>query len=303
MAVYRGTTPLKAYRGGNLINIYVGDKLVENNTLWFIEHGEGLLDLAVTGATGLLWTFPDGTTSTATRPQKTVPAGVTRCYASNWPASGVQISSNGVAQTAYHGDIKDLPRVTSYLNIGNCTQVTGALADLPRVTRDLNIGNCTKVTGALADLPRVTRDLTLNNCPQVTGALADLPRVTSLLSMWGCTRVTGSLADLPRVTSLLSLWGCTRVTGSLADLPRVTSYLNIGDCTHVTGALSPSPTLKTISLQNTGMTVADTDQTLINLASVTTVTSGGILRIKHNRTSASDAAVASLTGKFAITEG
>ena len=281
MAVYRGTTPLKAYRGGNLINIYVGDKLVENNTLWFIEHGEGLLDLAVTGATGLLWTFPDGTTSTATRPQKTVPAGVTRCYASNWPASGVQISSNWVAQTAYHGDIKDLPRVTSYLGIGNCTQVTGALADLPRVTSYLSIGNCTHVTGALADLPRVTSYLDINNCTQVTGALADLPRVTSLLSMWGCTRVTGALADLPRVTSVLSL----------------------NNCTQVTGALSPSPTLKTISLQNTGMTVADTDQTLINLASVTTVTSGGILRIKHNRTSASDAAVASLTGKFAITEG
>jgi hypothetical protein len=236
MPIYRGTTPLKAYRGGNLINIYVGDRLVENNTLWFIEHGAGLLDLAVTGATGLLWTFPDGTTSTATRPKKTVPAGITRCYAANWASSGVAISSNWVVQTAYHGNVKDLPRVTSYLSMWGCSQVTGALADLPRVT--------------------------------------------SYLSMWGCSHVTGALADLPRVTSTLSMWGCSQVTG----------------------ALSPSPTLKTIYLQGTGMTAADTDQTLINLASVTTVTSGGILRIKHNRTSASDSAVASLAGKFTITE-
>ena len=258
MAVYRGTAPLKAYRGGNLINIYVGDRLIENNTLWFIEHGAGLLDLAVTGATGLLWTFPDGTTSTETRPKKTVPAGITRCYAANWSASSVAIRSNWVPQTAYRGNVKDLPRVTYYLNIGGCSRVTGALADLPQVTYYLDLYNCSRVTGALADLPRVTYYLNLYNCSQVTGALADLPQVTNTINLYNCSQVTG--------------------------------------------ALSPSPTLNTIYLHGTGMTPVDTDQTLINLAAVTTVTSGGILYVKRNRTSASDAAVASLAGKFTITE-
>ena len=39
-----------------------------------------------------------------------------------------------------------------------------------------------------------------------------------------------------------------------------------------------------------------------DLAAITTVTSGGILYIRHNRTSASDAAVSSLAGKFTIKE-
>ena len=191
MPIYRGTTPLKAYRGTTQTNIYLGDVPVSIE-VWFIEHGAGLLDLAVTGATGLLWVFPDGTTSTAARPRKTVPDGITRCYASNWTAGGMQIGSNWVAQTAYHGNVKDLPRVTGTLNLGNCTQVTGALL--------------------------------------------------------------------------------------------------------------PAPSLKTIYLYGTGMTPSDTDQTLINLAAATTVTSGGTLYIKHNRTSASDAAVASISGKFNIKE-
>ena len=236
MGIYRGLAPLKAYRGGNLINIYVGDRLIENNTLWFIEHGAGLLDLSVTGATGLLWTFPDGTTSTATRIQKTVPAGITRCYAANWSASSVAISSNWITQTAYRGNVKDIPRVTYSLVISGCSQVTGTLADLPRVTFSLGIGSC------------------------------------------------------------------SHVTGTLADLPRVTNSLNVSGCSQVTGTLSPSPTLKNIYLYGTGMTPVDTDQTLIDLAAVTTVKSGGILYVKRNRTSASDAAVASLAGKFTITE-
>ena len=213
MPIYRGATPLKAYRGTTPMNIYLGDVPVSIE-VWFIEHGAGLLDLAVTGATGLLWVFPDGTTSTAARPRKTVPDGITRCYASNWTAGGMQIGSNWVSQTAYHGNVKDLPRVNDYLNLGNCTQVTGALADLPRVTGTLSLYNCTQVTGALL----------------------------------------------------------------------------------------PAPSLKEIYLHGTGMTPSETDQTLINLAAATTVTSGGTLYIKHNRTSASDAAVASISGKFNIKE-
>ena len=257
MPVYRGATPLKAYRGTTPMNIYLGDVPVSIE-VWFIEHGAGLLDLAVTGATGLLWVFPDGTTSTAARPRKTVPDGITRCYASNWTAGGMQIGSNWVAQTAYHGNVKDLPRVTGALSLGNCTQVTGALADLPRVTDYLDLGNCTQVTGALA--------------------------------------------DLPRVTSTLSLCNCAQVTGTLADLPRVTDYLDLGNCAQVTGTLLPAPSLRTIYLYGTGMTPSDTDQTLINLAAATTVTSGGTLYIKHNRTSASDAAVAYLSSRFNIKE-
>ena len=223
-----------------------------------IHHDAGLLDLQLTGCGNVLWQFPDGTTSTSSRAQKTVTAGITYLYATEWWGQASKLTSNYVTQTALKCSLKDIPPLTNTLNLNRCTQVTGSLADAPRVTSYLGLDNC--------------------------------------------TQVTGSLADAPRVTSYLGLYNCAKVTGSLADAPRVTDTLSLYNCAQVTGVLSPTATLKTIYLHGTGMTPSDTDQTLVNIAAITTVTSGGTLYIKHNRTSASDAAVASLAGKFTITE-
>ena len=289
-----------------------------------IHHDAGLLDLQVTGCGNVFWQFPDGTTSTSSRVQKTVTAGITYLYATEWRGQASTLTSNYVTQTALNCALKDIPPLTYYLNLGNCSQVTGSLADAPRVTNYLDLYNCPQITGTLADAPRVTDTLNLGKCPQVTGTLADAPRVTNYLNLYNCQQVAGTLADAPRVTNFLNLSGCPQITGTLADAPRVTNYLNLSgcqqvagtladaprvtnflsfvNCPQVTGVLSPTATLKNIYLQGTGMTPSDTDQTLINLAAITTVTSGGILQIKHNRTSASDAAVASLAGKFTIKE-
>ena len=245
-----------------------------------IKHSAGLLDIGVVNATGVLWVFPDDTTSTVARPAKTVAEGTTYLTVDNWQAAGLQLLDNRTD-----------------------TLWTGTLADLPRVTSTLDVGGCSLVTGTLADLPRVTSVLSMWGCSLVTGTLADLPRVTSVLSMQGCSLVTGTLADLPRVTSYLSIGRCSLVTGTLADLPRVTSTLDVGGCSLVTGALAdPAPTLASIYLHKTAMSSTDTDNTLINLAAHTTVTSGGILQIRKNRTSASDAAFAYLSSRYAITE-
>ena len=245
-----------------------------------IKHSAGLLDFSVVNATGVLWVFPDDTTSTAARPARSVAKGTTYLTVDNWQAANLQLLDNGT-DTLWTGTLADLPRVTSYLSIKGCSLVTGTLADLPRVTSVLSMWGCSLVTGTLADLPRVTSHLDIGGCSLVTGTLADLPRVTSYLSMWGCSLVTGTLADLPRVTSVLSMWGCSLVTGALAD---------------------PAPTLATIFLHKTAMSSTDTDNTLINLAAHTAVKSGGILQIRKNRTPASDAAFAYLSSRFAITE-
>lgn len=135
-----------------------------------------------------------------------------------------------------------------------------------------------------------------------TGDLSDLPALTYLLSLSGCTNVTGDLSDLPNLTYTLSLLNCSNVTGDLSDLPALNYYLSLSGCSNVTGTLSPTTTLKDIHLYGTGMTSDDTDQTLINLMNTTTVTSGGILQIKANRTSASDEAYTYLSSRFTITE-
>jgi len=240
----------------------------------------GLMDVSITGAP-VLWVFPDGTTSTASRPAKTLEAnGTVWVYCSDWSDSDLTIIDNGT-YSRYVGDLKDLP---------------------PSLTNYLDLARCSLITGDLADLPALTNTLSLFNCSLVTGDLADLPALTNTLSLFNCSLITGDLADLPALTNTLSLFNCSLVTGDLADLPALTNYLSLYNCPLVTGILSPTAGLKTIDLRGTGMSANDTDQTLINLAAVTTQTSGTI-QTKGNRTGASDAAVATLQGKSWTVDG
>ena len=48
---------------------------LNRRTTWQIRHGAGVLDINISGTTNLLWQFPDGSTSTASRPAKTVTKG------------------------------------------------------------------------------------------------------------------------------------------------------------------------------------------------------------------------------------
>ncbi|ADO83698.1 hypothetical protein [Ilyobacter polytropus] len=244
-----------------------------------IKHGAGLMDFEIINGTNIMWELADGTISYSTRPAKTLPAGTSYLYASNLYGDGVQINDNGT-DSNYTGDLSDLPALT-YL---------------------LSLSGCTNVTGDLSDLPNLTYTLSLLNCSNVTGDLSDLPALTYYLSLSGCTNVTGDLSDLPNLTYALNLLNCSNVTGDLSDLPALNYYLSLSGCSNVTGTLSPTTTLKDIHLYGTGMTSDDTDQTLINLMNTTTVTSGGILQIKANRTSASDEAYTYLSSRFTITE-
>lgn len=134
------------------------------------------------------------------------------------------------------------------------------------------------------------------------GNLKDLPQLNYYLKLQS-TGTTGDLKDLPNILFYLSLSDCLLITGDLKDLPNIGDFLNLFSCQLITGSLNPTETLNKIYLQGTGMTPNNTDQTIINLKNVTTVTSGGILQIKANRTSASDEAFNYLSANgWTITE-
>ena len=167
-------------------------------------------------------------------------------------------------------------------------------------TNYLNLYNCSNVTGDLSALGgRITHYLGLYNCSKITGSLSDLGgKVTYYLNLYGCSKITGSLSDLGgKVTYYLNLYGCSKITGSLADLGgKITHWINLGGCRNVTGVYSGDSYPTSVNLSNTGLTAADMDQTLINFNAG--ATSAGTFTAKSmTRTAASDDAVAGLISR------
>ena len=199
-------------------------------------------------------------------------------------------------------DLSDLGgKITYYLNLYNCKNITGSLSDLGgKLTNYLNLYNCANITGSLSDLGgKLTNYLNLYNCNNITGSLSDLGgKLTTSLSLHNCTNITGSLADLGgKLTTSLNLSDCPNITGSLSDLGgKLTNYLNLSGCQNITGVYSGNSHPTNVNLSSTGLTAADMDQTLINFNAGTTK-SGTFTATGMTRTAASDDAVAGLTAK------
>lgn len=69
-------------------------------------------------------------------------------------------------------DLSDLGgKLTYYLNLYNCKNITGSLSDLGgKITYYLNLFNCNNITGNLADLGgKLTNYLNLSGCQNITG--------------------------------------------------------------------------------------------------------------------------------------
>jgi hypothetical protein len=150
----------------------------------------------------------------------------------------------------------------------------------------------------------VANNITLNcynTGVRYIGDLKDFPRLKYILVIDDLVNITGDIIDAPKVSLNFSGWHARYINGDFANAP-ITSYSFQIPYSNISGVYHASNTSIYIILNNTLMTSNDTDQTLIYLAANTTIVSGGVLYIKANRTFASDAAVASLTGKFTITE-
>ena len=244
----------------------------------------GLFDFSWNNPDGRRWVFPDGTESTAERPTVTLATGGTvRLYSDDF-AGNYTLNDNNTG-SIYVGSLADLQgKLTYYLNLGNCSNITGSLSDLQG---------------------KLTNMLSLYNCSNIVGSLADLQgKLTYFINLANCLNITGSLADLQgKLTYYLNLANCLNITGSLSDLQgKLTSYLQLSNCTNITGIYTPTGSaLPTQTyLDNIGVSTADMDSTLINYANqaVAINKNNGTFRASGmTRTAASDAAVATLVGK------
>ena len=90
----------------------------------------GLFDFSWNNPNGRMWVFPDGSRSTAERPAVTLTtAGVVKLYSSSF-AGNYALNDNGT-DAIFIGSLRDLQgKLTYWLNIYNCTNITGSLADL-----------------------------------------------------------------------------------------------------------------------------------------------------------------------------
>jgi len=172
------------------------------------------------------------------------------------------------------------------------------LSDLGgKITDWLNLNGCTNITGDLSDLGgKITNTLSLSNCTNITGDLSDLGgKITDTLRLNGCTNITGDLSNLGgKITNTLSLSNCTNITGDLSNLGgKITNWLNLDGCTNITGVCSGTKYPKNISISKTSVTPADMDANLINFAA-SGVKSGKFTATGMKRTAASDDAVATL---------
>ena len=175
------------------------------------------------------------------------------------------------------------------------------LSDLGgKITNTLNLYDCKNITGDLSALGgKITNTLSLYNCSKITGDLSALSgKITNYLGLYNCTKITGDLSDLGgKITNTLSLNGCSKITGDLSDLNgKIINTLNLYNCSNITGIYSGQSYPKTVYLSNTGLSASDMDSTLINFAN-SSVANGTFTANNMTRTSASDEAVATLTGR------
>jgi hypothetical protein len=157
----------------------------------------------------------------------------------NFSTSTFELKDNGT-DARYVGDLKDLPALTNYLNLGNCTNVTGSLTDLPALTNLLSLYNCTNVTGSLTDLPALTNYLRLINCTNVTGVLPTTVTTSVIylnntgLSSSDVDSTIANIVTVGKSNGTLQLTGLTRTASSSANITTLISRgWSIADATIV----------------------------------------------------------------------
>lgn len=112
------------------------------------------------------------------------------------------------------------------------------------------------------------------------------------------TNYVGDIKVLKRLRYYANFYNCANLTGDISALSNISYYASFGNCANLVGVLNPHPSLRYLYLNNTGLSINDVDQTVINLDTNTTATSTRALNISGlERSTVSSSAIASLITK------
>jgi hypothetical protein len=153
------------------------------------------------------------------------------------------------------------------------------------------IANDTKerYLGDLADIPpALDYSLHLSECTNLSGDTSYISNIKRYVNLYKCYDITGQLSDFGDVYNYLAIQSCSHITGQLKDISAVEYFVNVYGCSDITGPLTPHEDLESIRIGGTNLSTADLDQSIINLAAVTTVTGGTLYYDTGIRSAASD---------------
>ena len=194
---------------------------------------------------------------------------------------------------------------TLYIKVGKSSAVLTFLQGqrLAQINTWAPSSNAPSMAFSLSDLPSGVTFVVIYGSNTISGSLADLPSGVTRVSITGSNTISGSLADLPSGVTLVVIGGSNTVSGSLSDLPSGVTYVSItgsNTCTYNTASGSrtwSSGMREVYDRPVTGVMTSDMiDALLIDLAAQATWANEKTINIKGTRTSASDAAVTTLTG-------
>jgi hypothetical protein len=213
-------------------------------------------------------------------------------------------SSNNAARAAV--STEDFARDMVYFRCTGSNTISGALSGLPSGLTSFYCTGSNTISGALSDLPS---DLTYFRCEgsnTISGALSDLPSDLTYFRCEGSNTISGALSGLPSDLNYFICTGSNTISGALSDLPSDLTYFNCTGSNTISDYTAPHTWsnsinyIKLIQAVGNGLDETEVDNLLIDLASATWA--GGNRRVElptpnAPRSSASDAAVATLLGK------
>jgi len=214
------------------------------------------------------------------------------------------LATSGACQAG--GDIGNLPESLKTLS-SNSSNYSGSLADLPRGVTKFTVNSDSTITGTIADLPSGLLEFYCNGQAGITGDVADLPSgITRFTPGGDGTYISGDVSNISPSMVEFGMWR-NNLTGNIANVPSTIKDLLIAGDNTVTYATTSGTHTWPSSMERiylrpsaTGiLTSAMVDALLIDLSAVTTWKNEKFIDLQGNcaaRTSASDAAVATLQG-------